>query len=402
MADKTIIVLDVSRWQGSIDWAALRAAFDRGEIGGVVIKATGADGGLYTDGMLQRNRDEARKHGVPHWFYHYKGAGISPEDQAAYLVNAIGGLQAGEALVLDDENEGKINVPFGLAFGRKIKEITGLNQVLYSNLSRFQNTAYKEIAAIDVGAWVAKYGLNDGSLAGAGAAPSLDGIAIIMWQYTSMNRVAGISANTVDTNVFYGDVAAFQKYGAPGAIPAPSTPPPTPQPVPVPTNDVYVVKASDFDGLAAAMRRIGISDWQGVANLNGLSSPYTIYVGQTLKLKSAVPVVPESGTYTVKGTDFDGLAAAMARIGISNWQAVADHNGLRSPYTIWAGQVLNLPGGTPSVNNTRAYYIVKSSDSDGLAAAMSRVGISNWKRVADINGLASPYVIHAGDKLWLN
>lgn len=395
--ENTIRVADVSRWQGVIDWPALK-----GQIAGVVIKATGADGGLYTDSALQRNRDGARAAGIPVWFYHYKGAGISPEAQAEYFVRAIGGLRPGEALVLDDENEGTINVAFGLAFGKKIKELTGLNQVLYSNLSRFGGQDIKQFAAVDVAAWVAKYGQNTGDVAGAGAAPTLSGMALVMWQYTSMARLNGISANTVDMNLFYGTVEQFQKYGAPGAVPAPSTPAPAPTPVPVPSSDVYTVTSRDFDGLAAAMRRIGISDWQAIARLNNLASPYVIRVGDRLKLTAAQPVQAQTGTYVVTSRDYDGLAAALARIGINNWQAVAEHNGLRAPYTIFPGQTLNLPGGTPSTNTSRAFYIVKSSDADGLAAAMSRIGISNWKRVADINGLGAPYVIKVGDKLWLN
>ena len=63
-----ITVVDVSRWQGDINFDQLKNS-----VQGIVIKASGADGGLYVDSKLTRNRDEARRTGLPRWFYHYKG-----------------------------------------------------------------------------------------------------------------------------------------------------------------------------------------------------------------------------------------------------------------------------------------------------------------------------------------
>lgn len=54
-------------------------------------------------------------------------------------------------------------------------------------------------------------------------------------------------------------------------------------PAPAPSK-TYTVTSRDYDGLAAAMGRIGISDWKAVANLNGLSDPYRIYPNQVLRL----------------------------------------------------------------------------------------------------------------------
>lgn len=52
---------------------------------------------------------------------------------------------------------------------------------------------------------------------------------------------------------------------------------------------------------------------------------------------------PQQRTYTVSARDADGLIAAMARIGVSDWKAVAAHNGLAAPYIIRPGQVLIIP-----------------------------------------------------------
>ncbi len=388
--------IDVSRWQGQINWDRVRA-----EAKFAIIKSSGGDGGLYPDSQFSRNKAEARRVGIPHGFYHYAGGTYAPETEADHFVDTVGDLQAGELLVLDWEEAHSNVVAWCTAFCKRVEARTGVRPILYTNGARVTGYDWKALVENSNGLWVASWGSNNGSKPAGGPAIGQWPFWAI-WQYTSKGNLGGLSPLDLDT--FNGDEAAFLAYGnGKGApAPAPTPTPPTPQ-TPTAAVGTYTVRSSDFDGLAAAMRRIGISDWQNVAALNGLSSPYVIRVNQVLRLPgSGGTQTPSAGTYTVTARDADGLAAAMARIGITNWKAVADHNGLGDPYVIKVGQVLNLPGGTPSLATSRAYYIVKSSDSDGLAAAMARIGIGNWKRVADLNGLRDPYVIHANDKLWLN
>jgi lysozyme len=264
---------DVSRWQGTIDWDALK---NSGEVDGVVIKVSGADGGAcYTDGMAARNIAEARRVGLPRWFYHYKGQGVSMEDQAAYFLHAIGGLQPGEGVVTDDEDEAKVDTAETGSFADAIKNLTKLTTVAYSNLGRFQGVDLAPLRNRGIPAWVAKYGMNDGSVAGAGSAPTGLDLNIIMWQYTSAARVSGITANTVDMSLFYGDVNAFNAIGAPGAIAAPSSPPAA---APVAQgNGIYTVVSGDtLSGIGA---KLGIN-WQTIASTNGIVAPYVIFPGR--------------------------------------------------------------------------------------------------------------------------
>ena len=65
-----------------------------------------------------------------------------------------------------------------------------------------------------------------------------------------------------------------------------TTPPPSPPPPP-PAQRTYTVRASDgADGLSGiALRQLGDAGrWPQIAKLNGLRSPYTIHAGQVLKL----------------------------------------------------------------------------------------------------------------------
>ena len=328
----TIRVADISRWQGIIDWNTFK-----NHVQGVVIKASGADGGLYTDSLLARNRDEARRVGVPVWFYHYKGNYGTPASQAEYMVRAIGGLRPGEAIVLDDENEGRVNPTWCAQFADRIKQLTGLTIVVYSNQARFQGVNLAELSKRNIGAWIAKYGMNGGTLESAGSQPSIAGLPMIMWQYTSTARIPGVSANTVDMNVFYGDQSAFKRYGAPGSVPAPQTP--APAQAEQGTGYYTVVSGDTLSGIGS---KVGVA-WQTIAQTNGIVAPYTIYPGQKLRVfggqtqaAAPAPVVTAGRTYTVVRNDT--LSGIGAKTGV-NWQTIAKLNSIGSPYTIYPGQV---------------------------------------------------------------
>lgn len=383
-----IQVADVSRWQGTINWDEFKK-----HVSGVVIKASGADGGLYTDGMLKRNQAEARRVGLPVWYYHYKGSSASAKDQADYFLRAIGELKPGEALVLDDENEAQVNVQFVTEFADRIKGLTGLTIVLYSNQARFKGVL-KPIKDRNIGAWVAKYGANTGTVQGAGAEPTIPTLTMIMWQYTSMARVPGVSANTVDMNIFYGDVAAFQKYGAKGTVPPPQT---APKPAPAPGNGTYTVQRGDtLSGIATKLGTPG--GWQTLASLNGLVNPNLIYPGQVLKVYggsagSSQPIA--SGTYqVVKNDTLSGIGAKTG----TQWRDIATLNNIRSPYTIYPGQVLKLPRGASSGTKAPATYTVVSGDF--LVNIGKKTG-KRWQDIAALNGIKEPYTIYPGQVLRL-
>ncbi|WP_406113938.1 LysM peptidoglycan-binding domain-containing protein [Kitasatospora purpeofusca] len=98
---------------------------------------------------------------------------------------------------------------------------------------------------------------------------------------------------------------------------------------------------------------------------------------------------PGGGTYTVQRGDT--LSEIGEKLGIS-WQKIAETNGIRSPYVLQIGQVLRLPG---SGSGT---YTVRSGDS--LSVIGARLGIS-WQRIASANGIPAPYVIQPGQVLRL-
>lgn len=379
-----ITVADISRWQGTIDWNQFKDA-----IQGVVIKAGGADGGIYTDPQLARNKSEARRCGVPVWFYWYKGASGTAAQQADAFLAAIGDLRDGEALVLDDENEAVVNVSFTCAFADRIKERTGRNIILYSNQSRFSGNL-QPIKDRNIGAWVAKYGANTGTVAGAGSAPSIATLSIMMWQYTSRATVAGVTVNTVDLNIFYGDQNAFRAYG--NGAPVNTTPSQPELPAPNPIGTTYtVVKGDTLSGIAA---RFGTT-YQYLAEVNGISNPNVINVGQVLKVPNAgnTQPTPSATQYTVqKGDTLSGIASKYG----TTYQVLAQINGIANPNVISVGQVLTIP--TKGAATSTVYTVQRGDTLSGIAAKYG----TTYAALAQRNGISNPNVIFVGQQIRVN
>lgn len=372
-------IADISRWQGTIDWNRFKTVID-----GVVIKAGGADGGIYTDPMLAYNKREARNAGLPVWFYWYKGASGTAAQQADAFLASIGDLRDGEALVLDDENEAVINVSFVCAFADRIKERTKRNIVLYSNQSRF-NGNLQPIKDRNIGAWSAKYGSNSGNPEGAPATAGI--LPVIMWQYTSRAQMSGVTQNTVDMNIFFGDKSAFVAYGNGGAV---STTPSKPElPAPNPISGTYTVKSGDtLSGIAA---RFGTT-YQYLASVNGISNPNVINVGQVLKVPNAgnTTPTPSATQYTVqKGDTLSGIAAKYG----TTYQVLAQINGIANPNVISVGQVLTVP--TKGAATSKVYTVQRGDTLSGIAAKYG----TTYAALAQRNGISNPNVIYVGQQI---
>lgn len=110
---------------------------------------------------------------------------------------------------------------------------------------------------------------------------------------------------------------------------------------------VYTVKSGDT--LSAIAAAYGMS-YETLAQINGMSNPNLIYVGQQLKVSGTTSNATyhstatnrnndSAGSYTVQSGD--SLYAIAARYGL-DWHTLARLNGISSPYTIFVGQHLVL------------------------------------------------------------
>jgi nucleoid-associated protein YgaU len=153
-----------------------------------------------------------------------------------------------------------------------------------------------------------------------------------LWQ--NRKKWYGVSA---DENIVQG---AFRSHLHTLGVPAPEVATTT---APVPAALSYQVTSDDSDGLAAAMARVGISDWHSVAALNGLSAPFTIHAGDVLRLtgsRSVVTPPSKNVLYTVQPGDTITKIAAKYPSTPPTPATIEDANDLQPPFTIHPGQVL--------------------------------------------------------------
>lgn len=128
--------------------------------------------------------------------------------------------------------------------------------------------------------------------------------------------------------------------------PLPASPTPTatqvatPTPSPTATPGVTVHIVSFGDTLFSIAQAYGVTV-EAIAAANGLTYPYLIYVGQELVIPEAGEGTPVAGqVYVVQyGDTLFSIAQAYG----TSVEALAQANGLTYPYIIYVGQTLLIP-----------------------------------------------------------
>ena len=210
-------IMDVSRHQGVIDWAKVKAS---GRVDGVMIRAMGnsAEGKHskpYLDPTFERNYSECTRLGIPVGVYGYfKAVNRAEADkELAMLKQALTGKVLSLPVAVDIEDE--VQKPLGKAALTNLTahmlstvESWGVYAMLYTGLwfgSTFLYMGGVELKPYDV--WLAAYRTRK-------PAP---GWPFGMWQYTSTARMPGVSTH-VDMSHAYKDYAAIIKRAGLGAV----------------------------------------------------------------------------------------------------------------------------------------------------------------------------------------
>ena len=178
-------VLDVSRWQGRIDWDTVKAS---GRVHGVMLRALGSRNGTpYIDPMFETNYSACIRLGIPVGVYYYSCAVTAPQRDAelALLHDALRGkrLQLPAAIDVEDARLRALT-PDALsalvAGAARQLEHWGLYAMVYT-YTHFADTALHMDTLAPFDLWLADYrGKRPARRHG-------------MWQYTSRGRVSGIS-----------------------------------------------------------------------------------------------------------------------------------------------------------------------------------------------------------------
>ena len=201
-------IMDVSRWQGDIDWDDVKAS---GLVSGVMLKTVSTNrklskrkDGLCIDLTFERNYAECKRVGLPVGVYYYTYATDKEmaDAELALLKTALTG-KTFELPISVDVEDNKIKklstqaLTDLAAYALATVEQWGFYALLYVGLNFAQTELYMGGAALkpyDV--WLAAYRSKKPE----------PGWPFGLWQYTSKGKIPGVSGD-VDLSVPYKDYA---------------------------------------------------------------------------------------------------------------------------------------------------------------------------------------------------
>ena len=183
-------VIDVSTWQGVIDWEKAKTSID----GAILRCGYGTKG---KDGQFERNASECERLGIPYcvYLYSYAKTKLDAKAEAKNILSLISGKKITLPVYLDCEQAGTESFAYSACkiVGDEIEK-AGYKFGVYANLSWWNN--YLAILGNTYTKWIAQYNKKC----------TYNG-KYDMWQYTSSATVLGISGR-VDMNECYLDFAS--------------------------------------------------------------------------------------------------------------------------------------------------------------------------------------------------
>ena len=371
----TYFGMDVSAWQGYIDYEKVK---EEG-IEFVYIKAT--EGTSYTDSYLKYNYENAKRQGIKVGFYHFVRARNSEQAkaEARYFADAISGLEPDCRLAMDFEVFGSLSLDqineISLSFLTETQKITGKEMVIYSNTNDARYI-FSQNLANNYPLWVANYGVSE---------PYDNGKwnSWIGFQYTSRGTLNGINGY-VDLNRFTKEVLLEN-----------TAPIPKPEPMPDTEENAqieYIVKRGDT--LSQIAYNYGTTV-QELVRLNNISNPNLIYVGQKLIIQIEQSNENEI-IYTVKRGDTLNKISAQYGTTVNN---IVELNNITNPNLIYVGQKIVIK--TAVANDTIhdcGHVIYRIKWGDTLTSIARRYNASVQSIVLE-NNIANPNLIFAGSLL---
>ena len=195
----TSVGIDVSTWNGGIDWNAVRSS----GISFAIIRCGyrgSSVGALVEDSRFRTNITGARNAGLKVGVYFFSQAVTEAEavEEASMVIQLVSGYGLNLPVFLDVESSGgrgdRISADQRTknirAFCQTIRN-SGYSAGVYANTNWFSEKIHTG-SLTDYNIWLAQYA----------AAPTYSRTRYDIWQYSSTGRVSGISGN-VDMNISY-------------------------------------------------------------------------------------------------------------------------------------------------------------------------------------------------------
>lgn len=207
--------VDVSAWQGRVDWGTVQRS------GRTFAFAKATEGATFIDGGFAANRAAMGQAGlVLRGFYHFARPDRNTAAvEAAHFLRTVGSLGPGEVAVLDIEEASQMPGvgDWAAEWLARVHQATGRLPLIYSYQSYLSEIPTSRLTTYPL--WVAAWGDDNGQV--PAVQPATDRWSRwTFWQYTSKARVPGISTEA-DADLFSGTPAELAALGGAAAPPPP-------------------------------------------------------------------------------------------------------------------------------------------------------------------------------------
>lgn len=257
--------IDVSKWQGNIDWYKVK---NSGIDFAILREGYGRENPNQIDKKFEQNYKGAKEAGVKVGVYHYSYAdGVNDaKKEAEFCLKNIKGKQFEYPICFDIEDSemlvlsNRARTDIVKAFCETI-ENAGYYAMVYCNLNWLNNYLFKGEILGRFDLWLAQW---------SGSQPSE---SCGIWQFSESGKVNGVSGN-VDLDVAYKNYPEIMKAKGLNGFSSNATPESK-------SNFVYTVKKGDT--LTEIAQRYGVTI-SYLASKNNISNVNLIYPGQIIKI----------------------------------------------------------------------------------------------------------------------
>lgn len=360
--------IDVSAWQGEIDYAAVKEA----GIEIVYIKAT--EGQQFIDAYFEENYINAKANGLKIGFYHYVVARTEEEArlEARHFVKTISGKEFDCKLAMDFESFGELSIQeinkISKVFLETVENLSGKETIIYSDANNAKNVFSEELTEYPL--WIAEYDVEQPT--NNEKWKNWEG-----WQYTDEGKVSGILGN-VDRDYFTKEILLENNSGIEN--------PDKPQEI----QEYIYIKVRKGDTLNKIAREYNTTVEELVA-LNNIPNANLIYINQILKVPSIV--TGENNNYIEyvvrRGDTLNKLAQEYS----TTVTTIVNLNNISNPNLIYVGQRIILPKGQ---KQNCQNYTIQYGDTLTLIAKKFSTTVGN---IAKTNGIKNVNIIYAGDNI---